>query len=151
LEQYGRALEINANDANLHAEMADLLSYMGKHGEAIAQIKFAMRINPHFPEWYRWTLGWCYYFIGEYEEAIAELEKLSSPSDDVLLILAASHARLAAAGRGPENARHANDYVARFKKRRPGWTLESQRDVTRYRNDKDTEHWLEGLRLAGLE
>src|SRR5262249_9355092 len=29
LEQYERALEINGNDANLHAEMADLLSYTG--------------------------------------------------------------------------------------------------------------------------
>ena len=151
LEQYGRALEINSNDANLHAEMADLLSYIGKHSEAIGQIKFAMRINPHFPEWYRWTLGWCYYFIGQYEEAVAELEKLTNPSDDVLLILAASHARLAATDGSPEsNTRLAHKYIASFKKRRPRWTLENQRDVTRYRNEADTSHWLEGLRLAGL-
>jgi TolB-like protein/Tfp pilus assembly protein PilF len=151
LEQYVRALEINGNDANLHAEMADLLSYIGKHSEAIGQIKFAMRINPHFPEWYRWTLGWCYYFIGQYEEAIAELEKVINPSDDVLLILAASHARLATSDRDPEaNVRRAHDYIARFKKRRPRWTLENQREVTRYRNTADTDHWLEGLRLAGL-
>jgi TolB-like protein/class 3 adenylate cyclase len=151
MEQYARALEINGNDANLHAEMADLLSYVGKHSEAIGQIKFAMRINPHFPEWYRWTLGWGYYFIGQYEEAIAELEKLINPSDDVLLILAASYARLAASGRDPgASALRARDYIARFKKRRPRWTLENQREVTRYRNAADADHWLEGLRLAGL-
>jgi len=151
LEQYGRALEINGNDANLHAEMADLLSYIGKHSEAIGQIKFAMRINPHFPEWYRWTLGWCYYFIREYDEAIAELEKLIHPSDDVLLILAASHARLASSSSGEEaNVTRARDYIARFKKRRPRWTLENQREITRYRDAADASHWLEGLRLAGL-
>jgi len=151
LEQYVRALKINGNDANLHAEMADLLSYIGKHSEAIGQIKFAMRVNPHFPEWYCWTLGWCYYFIGQYEEAIAELEKLVNPSDDVLLILAASHARLAASGHDPEaNDRRAHDYMARFKKRRPRWTLENQKDVTRYRKEADADHWLDGLRLAGL-
>lgn len=151
LDQYVRALEINGNDANLHAEMADLLSYVGKHTEAIGQIKFAMRINPHFPEWYRWTLGWCYYFIGEYAESIAELEKAINPSDDVLLILAASHARLAIIGLDSEaNAARAHDYIARFKKRRPRWTLNNQRDVTRYRNEADADHWLEGLRLAGL-
>jgi adenylate cyclase len=151
LDQYVRALEINGNDANLHAEMADLLCYVGKHTEAIGQIKFAMRVNPHFPEWYRWTLGLCYYFIGEYEEAIAELGKLINPSEDVLLILAASHARLAVSGRDTEaNSVRAHDYIARFKKRRPRWTLENQKEVTRYRNEADMDHWLEGLRLAGL-
>jgi len=151
LEQYQRALEINGNDANLHAEMADLLSYVGKHREAIGQIKFAMRINPHFPEWYRWTLGWCYYFINEYEEAVAELEKLISPSDDALLILAASHARLAASGRNADYSRErAHDYISRFKKRRPRWTLADQQEITHYRDPADAAHWLEGVRLAGL-
>jgi adenylate cyclase len=151
LDQYARALEINGNDANLHAEMADLLCYVGKHTEAIGQIRFAMRINPHFPEWYRWTLGWCYYFIGEYDEAVAELGKLINASDVVLLILAASHARLAESGRDSEtNLRQAHDYIARFKKRRPRWTLENQRGVTRHRNEADATRWLEGLRLAGL-
>ncbi len=151
LDQYTRALEINGNDANLHAEMADLLCYVGKHAEAIGQIKFAMRVNPHFPEWYRWTLAWCYYFIQEYEEAVAELAKVINPSGDVLLILAASHARLAEAGRDPEiNRERARDCIARFKKRRPRWTLEDQREVARHRNQADAEHWLEGLRLAGL-
>jgi adenylate cyclase len=151
LEQYERALEINGNDADLHAEMADLLSYLGKHREAIGQIRFAMRINPHFPEWYRWTLGWCFYFISEYEEAIAELVKLLNPSEDALLILAASHARLAASGRDVDhNTRQARDYIGRFKKRRPRWTLADQQGITHYRNPADSAHWLEGLRLAGL-
>jgi TolB-like protein/class 3 adenylate cyclase len=151
LDQYARALEINGNDANLHAEMADLLCYVGKHTEAIGQIRFAMRINPHFPEWYRWTLGWCYYFIGEYDEAVAELGKLVNVSDVVLLILAASHARLAESGRDSEtNSRQAHDYIARFRRRRPRWTLENQRGVTRHRNEADAARWLEGLRLAGL-
>ncbi len=152
LQQYERALEINGNDADLHAEMADLLSYVGKHREAIGQIRFAMRINPHFPEWYRWTLGWCYYFINEYAEAVAELEKLVNPSEDALLILAASHARLAACGQDAEHhTRQAQDYLGRFKKRRPHWTLADQREITHYRIASDVAHWLEGLRLAGLQ
>jgi TolB-like protein/class 3 adenylate cyclase len=151
LEHYERALEINGNDADLHAEMADLLSYIGKHHEAIGQIRFAMRINPYFPEWYRWTLGWCYYFIEEYKEAIAELGKLLNPSEDALLILAASHARLAAAGEEVDaNQRTALEYMDVFKKRRPSWTMMDQEEVSGYRRPVDTSHWLEGLRLAGL-
>jgi TolB-like protein/class 3 adenylate cyclase len=151
LVEYQRALEINGNDANLHAEMADLLSYTGKHHEAIGQIKFAMRVNPHYPEWYRWTLGWCYYFISEYAEAVAELGKLVSPSDDALLILAASHARLAAYGdKPPGHAQQAREYMGRFKARRPRWTLVDQQGVTKLRNPADLTHWLHGLQLAGL-
>ena len=87
----------------------------------------------------------------QYEEAIAELENLINPSDDVLLVLAASHARLAASNRDPEaNALRARHYIAIFRKHRPRWTLENQREVTRYRNPADADHWLEGLRLAGL-
>jgi adenylate cyclase len=152
LAEYERALEINGNDANLHAEMADLLSYMGKHREAIGQIKFAMRINPRFPEWYRWTLGWCYYHINEYAEAVAELGRLINPSDDALLILAASHARLAAAeGPGGCHAALAESFMSRFKHRRPDWTLADQQKVTHFLNAQDRAHWVEGLRLAGLE
>jgi TolB-like protein/class 3 adenylate cyclase/Tfp pilus assembly protein PilF len=152
LAEYERALEINGNDANLNAEMADLLSYMGKHREAIGQIKFAMRINPRFPEWYRWTLGWCYYHIAEYGEAVAELGRLISLSDDALLILAASHARLAAAeGQGGAHAALARSFMNRFKERRPGWTLADQETVTYYLDPQDRAHWLEGLRLSGLE
>ena len=151
LVEYERALEINGNDADLHAEMADLLSYTGKHREAIGQIKFAMRINPHFPEWYRWTLGWCYYHIGEYAEAVAELGKLVSFSDDALLILAASHARLASGGESDIHLSLARGFIARFKERRPAWTLSDQRKVTYFLNPEDRSHWIEGLRLAGLE
>jgi TolB-like protein/class 3 adenylate cyclase len=151
LAEYERAVEINRNDANLHAEMADLLSYAGKHSEAIGQLRFAMRINPNFPEWYRWTLGSCYYFIEQYEEAIAELGKLVNFSQDALLILAASHARLAdGGGSAAEHSRLAHHYMKRFRECRPGWTFADQETITYYRNSRDAVHWLDGLRLAGL-
>jgi TolB-like protein/class 3 adenylate cyclase len=149
LTEYERALEINGNEADLHAEMADLTCFAGKHREAIGQIRFAMRANPHFPDWYRSALGWCYYFIGEYEEAIAEVERVNTPSDESLLILAASHARLAA-GAANHHAEAAGRYMKSFIGRRPGWTIARQQGVTRLRRPEDMSNLLEGLRLAGL-
>jgi tetratricopeptide (TPR) repeat protein len=151
LRAYERALEINGNEADLHAEMADLTLFAGKHREAIGQIRFAMRANPHFPEWYRSALGWCFYFIGEYEEAIAEVDRIVTPSDESLLILAASHARLAAAGNNSGHAEAAGRYMKSFIGRRPGWTIAKQQGVTRLRRAEDMTNLLEGLRLAGLE
>ncbi len=149
--EYERALEINRNEADLHAEMADLTCFAGKHREAIGQIRFAMRANPHFPDWYRSALGWCFYFIGEYQEAIAEVDRVVTPSDELLLILAASHARLAATGATGEHAETAGRCMRAFIERRPGWTVARQQGVTRLRRPEDMSNLLEGLRLAGLE
>jgi adenylate cyclase len=147
LVEYERALEINGNDANLHAEMADLLSFTGKHHEAIGQIKFAMRINPNHPEWYRWALGWCFYFIGEYEEAVAEFERIVAPTDEALLMLAACHARLG----GGRHAEASERAMGLFKQRRPNWTIAMQEKVTPLRRPEDLANLVEGLRLAGLD
>ncbi len=154
---YEKALELNINDADLHAEMAEMLSYTGDHLEAISRVKFAMHLNPHFPEWYRWILGWCFYFMQDYDEAIAELGKIQSPSNEVLLIIAASHAQLSEhhrhEGRKAE-ARSSSDRAAAhmkgFLERRPDWTLDKQRNLTRVRDAADLKHWLEGLERAGL-
>jgi TolB-like protein/class 3 adenylate cyclase/tetratricopeptide (TPR) repeat protein len=151
LQAYEKALEINGNEADLHAEMADLTCFSGKHREAIGQIRFAMHANPHFPEWYRCILGWCYYFIGEYREAIAEVERVITPTEEAMLILAACHARLAEAGASNGHAEAARRYMRSFIDRRPGWTIARQQGVTRLRRPEDMSNLIEGLRLAGLE
>jgi len=132
--------------------MAELISCSGQHADAIDRVRLAMRLNPLFPAWYRWILGWCFHFIGAYGEALAELEKLAHPVDEVLLIRAACHARLAEeAGReAPGHAREARRAMAAFLDRRPGWTLARQRELTRLGREADLEHWLGGLRLARL-
>jgi len=155
--EYEKALAINRNDADLHAEMAELLCNMGKPREAIGQVKFAMELNPHFPDWYRSILGWVFYFAREYEEAIQEIGKMVSPSDDEFLILAVSHARLAQVleededGRGADRHRErARFNIDRFLRKRPDWTVERQRGLSLFLTGDDLDHWLDGLRLAGL-
>lgn len=154
---YEKALELNINDADLHAEMAEMLSYTGDHLEAISRVKFAMHLNPHFPEWYRWVLGWCYYFMRDYDEAIAELGKILNPSNEVLLIISASHAQLATqhqvAGRDSDAeaaTTQAATHMSRFLERRPDWTVPKQKNLTRVRDRDDLDHWLVGLERAGL-
>lgn len=155
--EYQKALEINSNDADLHAEMSELLCYMGKHHEAIGQVRYAMHLNPHFPDWYRSILGWVFYFAREYDEGIAEIGKMVSPSDEEFLILAVNHARRAEALEGEGNhkaaekdQRQARKNIDRFLRKRPDWTIEKQRGLTRFLDGEDLTHWLDGLRLAGL-
>ncbi|MGF7163239.1 TolB-like protein/class 3 adenylate cyclase/Tfp pilus assembly protein PilF [Rhodoligotrophos appendicifer] len=156
-KQYQAALNLNGNDADLHAEMGEMLSCMGRHHDAIAQVRYAMRLNPNFREWYRWVLGWSFYFIREYEEALDELSRIIDPADEVLLIRAACHAhqsaiakRDGARARAAESQKDARRLIEEFLERRPGWTTEKQLLVTRLALPDDVEHWSRGLTLAGL-
>ena len=74
LSEYERALSLNSNDADFLAEMAIGLTLMDRPEQAIAQFKKAMRMNPRHPSWYWGVLGYAYYEVGRYEEALATLK-----------------------------------------------------------------------------
>ena len=157
LVEYQRALDINRNDADIYAEMAEMLVHSGEHHRAINQLKFAMQVNPHFPDWYSSILGWAYYFLRDYDEAIAEIGNIVSPSDDEFLILAASYARKAEVDEAKEarqlaetSLAKARDNIQNFLKRRPEWTLDKHENITPLKSEDDLRHYIEGLRLAGL-
>jgi tetratricopeptide (TPR) repeat protein len=38
--------------------------------EALEKAKQAIRLNPRYPFWYAWNLGFAYRMMGQYEEAI---------------------------------------------------------------------------------
>ena len=67
---YLRARELNPNDAELLAEMANMLVYIGQQPQAIEQLKKAIRLNPFHDPWYVEYLGWAYEEAGMPQEAI---------------------------------------------------------------------------------
>ena len=52
--------KLNPNDAELLAEMSNLLVYIGQPKQAIDQVKEAIRLNPNHERWYVEYLGWAY-------------------------------------------------------------------------------------------
>jgi len=154
---FQQALMLNPNDANMLVEMAETMTALGRHEEAVAQIERAMQLNPHFPEWYRWALGWALHHARHYERSIQQLQLIMAPNNEVRLIMAANCARLAeAAKRGGDSSCHAELAAAalrwcdEFRRRRGDWTLGKERESTHFTRRADLEHWLEGLGLAGL-
>ena len=143
LMSYHKALELNENDADLRAEMAESLGYLGHHREALEQIDHAMVINPRYPEWYCWTRGWVLHHLERYQESNAELQKILRPNNEVRLILAANHILLG-------NEEQAAEAMKAFLERRADWTVEKERQTLPYRNKKDEQRWLDALREAGL-
>jgi adenylate cyclase len=142
LAAYERAIELNPNDADLLAEMANAVSCGGHPEQAVDLLRRAMRLNPYYPDWYLWNLGEAHFDLGNYREAILVLNKMRDKSEAHRL-LAASYSLL----EQMEEARyHAQQLLAAH----PGFSLEHWRTVPPDRDSATIERFIEGLRKAGL-
>ena len=75
--------------------------------------------------------------------SIAALKRIRDPLPDVRLLLAAALAR-------QERPAEAGAEMTRFRETRPNWTVEKERRSVCFLDIDDEEHWLAGVRLAGL-
>ncbi len=143
---YKKALELNPNDADVLNDFGLCLSYAGRAKEGVEMVRKAMRLNPHYPEYWAVQLGQIYYDARLYEDAIATLQSLRS-LDWILvqIYLAAGHAALG-------HADQAGKAVTRAIELDPEATLQkcATADMAPYKDPKDLEHFRENLRKAGL-
>jgi adenylate cyclase len=141
-----RALELNPNDAEVMSDFGCTLSFAGRAKEGLEMIGKAMRLNPHYPEYWVTMQGYVYFDARRYEDAVAVLESLRKMDTiDVYLYLAASHAALG----HMDEARAA---VSRI------FALDDNATIRRcagvflnvYKEDADREHLRVNLIKAGL-
>src|SRR5262245_45479194 len=150
ISAYQRALELNPNDADVLNDFGQCLSFAGRAVEGVEVVHKAMRLNPHYPDYWIMQLGPIYFDARRYEDAISTLEKLHSKKDSkdtigVQLYLAASHAALG----HTDQARATMASVIRLD---PLATLErlAPTFLTPYKNAPDRDHLRENLARAGL-
>ncbi|MFB9983865.1 tetratricopeptide repeat protein [Mesorhizobium kowhaii] len=144
--EYQRALELNPNDADVLMDFGSCLSYSGRAPEGLETAQKAMRLNPHYPEWYVLQIGQIYYDARRYHEAIAALEGLRTLDTVYLhLYLAASYAALGS----EDEAQQAIEHVLQLEPRAT-ITMRTSPEMAPYRNSSDLEHFRENLRKAGL-
>ena len=94
MAEYERALALNPNDVDVRMEMAEALVMVGRHEEGINLMKRTMRLNPIYPDWYLWDVGWAYYLMGRYEEALAEMKRMKEVPYKAHRTFAAIYAQL---------------------------------------------------------
>jgi adenylate cyclase len=140
--EYQAADRLKPNNADLVADWGEALIYAGDSGEAINKLKQAFQQNPDTPYWYWWNLGRANYMLKQYQEAIDAIAKITDPPNDVRLITAASQAQ-----RGDPAAART---MAEFSKNDPEFSI-AEAAKRYFRNDTDRQHWLDGLRKAGLK
>jgi tetratricopeptide (TPR) repeat protein len=75
-----RATALDPNNADSYRMRAGMLNFAGRPEDALQMLEQAMRLNPHYPPMYLWTLGWAYSLTGRYTEAIATLQDFISRS-----------------------------------------------------------------------
>ena len=91
-----RAIALDPNNADSYAVQAEVLNFAGRPEEALRTVEQAMRLNPRYPPWYLFELGWAYRLTGRYAEAIATLKEAISRNPNFLpahLHLAVSYLR----------------------------------------------------------
>jgi adenylate cyclase len=141
-EEYGKALDLNSNDADLLAEMSDMLSYQGRAGQAIEQIRRAKELNPKYPDWYDWSLGFAYFQNRQYAEALASLQKMADPPNSAYLLIVACKAKLKQMTSKEEIMKH-------LLQKDPQWTPDHLNEFP-FTKPEDKEHYLDAMKAAGV-
>ena len=142
-----KAIEYDSSYANAYVLLASLLYYAGRPEEGLERIQQAMQINPHHPYNYNFHLGQAYFVLHRYPEAIEAFNSgLSSypASERMRVWLAAS---LAQSGDIEEALWEGEQIMAA----NPDFTIQRMMQAFPFKNPSDMEHFIAGLRLAGLK
>jgi TolB-like protein/class 3 adenylate cyclase/Flp pilus assembly protein TadD len=142
LSAFETALKLNPNDTDIMSNMADALAHCGRSEEAITLLNRALLLNPFYPDQYLWYLGGAYFALKDYEKAIESIKRMNSPAEG-RRILAASYAYL---GDQDEAERQARAVLDAY----PNFRIDHWRKVLPDIDQQDTEHFVQGLQMAGL-
>jgi len=152
---FKRALALNPNDPDVAALFANILVYWGRWQESLTWINTAKRLNPLPPNLCHWYHALALYSGREYEQAIKTIREMRSLDRWSHGLLAACYAQI---GRLDEARFELDVYVServRELKELGEVPLRSLLQFAlpradRYRNPLDRDHFLVGLRKAGL-
>ncbi|MBZ9738060.1 MULTISPECIES: winged helix-turn-helix domain-containing tetratricopeptide repeat protein [unclassified Mesorhizobium] len=141
--EFARAFELDPNEADAWATLADITTLAGRVEEGLEQIRKAFRLNPFPASWYYLTLGQAQYAAREYEAAIETLRRDETYRTSSRRFLAASLAQL---GRLDE----ARAEVELFLVGNPHFTTSHWVWTEPFRDDATRDHFVDGFRKAGL-
>lgn len=138
-----RALALNPNDAETLANIGHYYAFMGEFERGCALMDQAIALNPLHPGWYHFSFARRAYNTGDYEEALAQVDRIDLPKFYWTWLM-----RIAALGQlGDDNG--ASAAISRLREIRPD--LDVRAEVLKWNPSfDDCEHIVDGLRKAGL-
>lgn len=149
-----RALELCPNDAEVLANAARCVSYLGDQQAAASLAEKAMRLNPWYPEWYLSCVAVPLFHLGKDAESVALLTKAPTSAVDTPAYLAASHALL---GDRTQARAYLELFLSEIVEKitfgrvpEAGEPLHWVLQVNPFRRKEDVDRLARGLELAGL-
>ncbi len=146
VESFERALALDPDSAEAHAYYGETLNYCGDPQTAMEHIDTALRLDPLCPPSWLFMKGHSLYLLGQYDDATplmqATIERI--PDFQVAhLLLACIYAET---NRPEEASRHVNEVLRSV----PQYSLTDAVRAYRYREEKQKQKFITGLRKAGL-
>jgi len=141
-----KALILNPNDSGAWAQKGLYFIYTGKPDDALTALEQASRRNPFNSTWYLWFVGLAYYCLRQYREAIQPLQRSINLNPKFIAPrrhLAACYAQLGL-------MEDATQQTAMILEIDPYFSIDKISRKLSYRDSADLEHYLDGLRKAGL-
>jgi len=142
-----RAVALAPNDADGYETLAEILGWSGRPEESIGQIRHAMRLNPHYPFFYLWTLGHGYYLTGRRQEALDAFARLVQENPNFPPAYAYRAVLFGELGRVKE-ARESWEKAGRLS---PGASMLNLRDRIPYKRPVDLDRLLSAAHRAGMQ
>ncbi|RWD53130.1 MAG: adenylate/guanylate cyclase domain-containing protein [Mesorhizobium sp.] len=145
LARFDQAIALNPSNSMILVSSTDPLIWVGRTDEAIDRIKQAMGIDPFYPEWFNWQMGWALYAKNDCEAALAWMRKMSRIPNAAYRTLAGIYACL-----GKE--REAKEALPVFLKDSPLNSVSKLRKQLEkvYTAPGGLERLLNHMRIAGL-
>jgi adenylate cyclase len=142
-----RAVALAPNDADGYETLAEILGWSGRPEESISQIRHAMRLNPHYPFFYLWTLGHGYYLVGRRQEALDAFARLAHENPNFFPTYAYSAVLFGELGRVKE-ARESWEKAGHLNR---GASMLNLRDRIPYKRPADLDRLLSAAHRAGMQ
>ena len=141
-----RAVELNPNDPENYAGLANIYSFVGRSRDAVSLMRKAIELDPNYPPRYGMYIGRAHLLAGQPAAAVPYLQDAVSRSPGFWpahLSLASAFGHL---GR-PTEAKAALAAVQRY----AGFTsIKAYAAGTDYKEGPEKDYVLEGLELAGM-
>jgi adenylate cyclase len=146
IAQAERAVALAPNDADGYETLAEVLAWAGRPEESIKFIRQAMRLNPHYPFFYLWTLGHASYLARRTDDAVGAFSKAVQQNPNFL----PAHAYLAVLFVEAGREREAREKWERLNRLSPKASLASLQERLPYRRAADLDRFLTAAHKAGM-
>ncbi len=141
--EHRMALQLDPNNADAMVMYAEFLLFAGRHAEAERLVLQALRINPLPAAWYHMAQGKILYALGQYEKAVAALQRPEAYRSAARRYLAASLAQLGETDRARQEA-------DLFMAVNPSFSISHWVAATEHQDAATLAHFVDGFRKAGL-